>query len=91
MLIALYIYIIEYQTFVNMGQKALTKIYTYLLVQVKSWFANKRNRTNNTKPKVQKKALQERLLNVSYFYYTIMICSTVIIFVSKIRDFFVYS
>ncbi|XP_059168669.1 uncharacterized protein LOC131950493 isoform X2 [Physella acuta] len=29
--------------------------------QVKSWFANKRNRTNNTKPKVQKRAMEEKL------------------------------
>ncbi|RUS78313.1 hypothetical protein EGW08_013917, partial [Elysia chlorotica] len=27
--------------------------------QVKSWFANKRNRTHNTKPKVQKRAMEE--------------------------------
>ncbi|XP_005103773.1 uncharacterized protein LOC101854734 [Aplysia californica] len=32
--------------------------------QVKSWFANKRNRTNNTKPKVQKRAMEEKLMEV---------------------------
>ncbi|KAH9499605.1 hypothetical protein Btru_074248 [Bulinus truncatus] len=29
--------------------------------QVKSWFANKRNRTNNTKPKVQKRVMEQKL------------------------------
>lgn len=29
--------------------------------QVKSWFANKRNRTHNTKPKVHKRAMEEKL------------------------------
>ena len=32
--------------------------------QVKSWFANKRNRTNNTKPKVQVRAMEEKLKEV---------------------------
>ncbi|BFZ07528.1 hypothetical protein BsWGS_10567 [Bradybaena similaris] len=32
--------------------------------QVKSWFANKRNRTNNTKPKVQKRAMEEKLKEI---------------------------
>ena len=36
------------------------------LTQVKSWFANKRNRSNNTKPKVQKRQMSERLLNICH-------------------------
>lgn len=34
--------------------------------QVKSWFANKRNRSNNTRPKVEKQHLQERLLTICH-------------------------
>ena len=41
--------------------KKKTQIYSF---QVKSWFANKRNRTNNTKPKVQVRAMEEKLLEV---------------------------
>ena len=33
-------------------------------MQVKSWFANKRNRSNNTRPKVQKRAMEEKLLQI---------------------------
>ncbi|CAL1526769.1 unnamed protein product [Lymnaea stagnalis] len=29
--------------------------------QVKSWFANKRNRSNNTKPKLQKRVMEQKL------------------------------
>lgn len=32
--------------------------------QVKSWFANKRNRSNNTRPKVEKKKMEQKLLNI---------------------------
>ena len=34
------------------------------LSQVKAWFANKRNRTNNTKPKKQKMQVEKKLLNI---------------------------
>ncbi|XP_060599223.1 pre-B-cell leukemia transcription factor 2-like [Ruditapes philippinarum] len=34
------------------------------LSQVKAWFANKRNRTNNTKPKKQKIQVEKKLLNI---------------------------
>ncbi|KAK7505433.1 hypothetical protein BaRGS_00003178 [Batillaria attramentaria] len=33
-------------------------------MQVKSWFANKRNRSNNTRPKVQKRAMEEKLMQI---------------------------
>ena len=33
-------------------------------MQVKSWFANKRNRSNNTRPKVQKRAMEEKLMHI---------------------------
>lgn len=36
------------------------------ITQVKSWFANKRNRSNNTKPKVQKRQMTERLLDICH-------------------------
>lgn len=36
------------------------------VTQVKSWFANKRNRSNNTKPKVQKRQMTERLLDICH-------------------------
>lgn len=34
------------------------------IAQVKAWFANKRNRTNNTKPKKQKKSMEKQLLTI---------------------------
>ena len=34
------------------------------VTQVKSWFANKRNRTNNTRPKVQKKQMEDKLMDL---------------------------
>nr|BAW32718.1 spiralian-TALE-D homeobox protein [Nipponacmea fuscoviridis] len=34
------------------------------LAQVKAWFANKRNRSSNTKPKRQKQQVEKRLLNI---------------------------
>ena len=36
------------------------------VTQVKSWFANKRNRNNNTRPKVQKRQMEERLLDICH-------------------------
>ncbi|KAK6180728.1 hypothetical protein SNE40_008726 [Patella caerulea] len=36
------------------------------ITQVKSWFANKRNRTNNTRPKVQKRNVEEKLLDLCH-------------------------
>lgn len=33
-------------------------------MQVKSWFANKRNRSHNTRPKVQKRAMEEKLMQI---------------------------
>lgn len=36
------------------------------LGQVKSWFANKRNRSNNTRPKKQKKEMEGRLLDICH-------------------------
>lgn len=36
------------------------------ITQVKSWFANKRNRNNNTRPKVQKRQMTERLMNICH-------------------------
>ncbi|XP_069114805.1 homeobox protein extradenticle-like [Argopecten irradians] len=34
------------------------------LAQVKAWFANKRNRTSNTKPKKQKQQVEKKLLSI---------------------------
>ncbi|XP_048752582.2 uncharacterized protein LOC125664086 [Ostrea edulis] len=34
------------------------------VAQVKAWFANKRNRTSNTKPKKQKMQVEKKLLNI---------------------------
>ena len=34
--------------------------------QVKSWFANKRNRSNNTRPKKQKKVMEEQLMDICH-------------------------
>lgn len=34
--------------------------------QLKSWFANKRNRSNNTRPKVEKRVMSEKLLNICH-------------------------
>lgn len=34
--------------------------------QVKSWFANKRNRSNNTRPKKQRKVMEDQLLNICH-------------------------
>jgi hypothetical protein len=36
------------------------------VTQVKSWFANKRNRNNNTRPKVQKRQMEERLMDICH-------------------------
>lgn len=36
------------------------------LSQVKSWFANKRNRSNNTRPKKQKLEMEERLMEICH-------------------------
>lgn len=36
------------------------------VTQVKSWFANKRNRSNNTRPKVQKRQLEDQLLTLCH-------------------------
>lgn len=36
------------------------------LAQVKSWFANKRNRSNNTRPKKQKQEMEERLMEICH-------------------------
>ena len=34
--------------------------------QVKSWFANKRNRSNNTRPKKQKQEMESRLMEICH-------------------------
>ena len=34
--------------------------------QVKSWFANKRNRSNNTRPKKQRKVMEDQLMNICH-------------------------
>ena len=34
--------------------------------QVKSWFANKRNRSNNTRPKKQRKVMEHQLMNICH-------------------------
>jgi hypothetical protein len=36
------------------------------LGQVKSWYANKRNRSNNTRPKKQKKEMEGRLMDICH-------------------------
>ena len=36
------------------------------VTQVKSWFANKRNRSNNTRPKVQKRQMTEKLMDICH-------------------------
>lgn len=36
------------------------------LAQVKSWFANKRNRSHNTRPKKQKKEMEGRLMDICH-------------------------
>ena len=43
---------------------ALADVCGLSLSQVKAWFANKRNRTNNTKPKKQKLQMEKQLWNI---------------------------
>lgn len=43
---------------------ALAELGGLSLAQVKAWFANKRNRTNNTKPKKQKMQVEKKLLSI---------------------------
>ena len=45
-------------------KQALADLGGLSLSQVKAWFANKRNRTNNTKPKKQKQHVENRLLSI---------------------------
>ncbi|XP_033735566.1 uncharacterized protein LOC117324060 [Pecten maximus] len=44
----------------------MAKLGGITVTQVKSWFANKRNRNNNTRPKVQKRQMTERLMNICH-------------------------
>ena len=49
----------------NKSQKEqVAKVSGITMFQVNTWFANKRNRDNNTRPKKQKKELQIRLLEI---------------------------
>lgn len=45
-------------------KEALADLGGLSLGQVKAWFANKRNRTNNTKPKKQKMCVEKKLLSI---------------------------
>lgn len=45
-------------------KQALADLGGLTLGQVKAWFANKRNRTNNTKPKKQKLQVEKKLLSI---------------------------
>ncbi|KAH3775122.1 uncharacterized protein LOC127845684 [Dreissena polymorpha] len=45
-------------------KQALANLGGLSLSQVKAWFANKRNRTNNTKPKKQKIQVEKRLISI---------------------------
>lgn len=45
-------------------KQALAEMGGLSLGQVKAWFANKRNRTNNTKPKKQKMKVEKKLLSI---------------------------
>lgn len=45
-------------------KQALADLGGLTVSQVKAWFANKRNRTHNTKPKKQKKQVEKKLLSI---------------------------
>lgn len=45
-------------------KQALADLGGLTVSQVKAWFANKRNRTNNTKPKKQKQQVEKKLLTI---------------------------
>ncbi|XP_069117701.1 uncharacterized protein [Argopecten irradians] len=47
-------------------KEMMAKLGGITVTQVKSWFANKRNRNNNTRPKVQKRQMTERLMNICH-------------------------
>ncbi|XP_021378490.1 uncharacterized protein LOC110466369 [Mizuhopecten yessoensis] len=47
-------------------KELMAKLGGITVTQVKSWFANKRNRNNNTRPKVQKRQMTERLMNICH-------------------------